>query len=174
MVNDSESGEDFVAACVDMTGCVKGTYYSGIGSHDVKAGLHLLMTCHKCSATDFIPTVTNKIILDTKSSTTFMKQFFAVDCMKKGEPTSSTGSTIKFIDNCAVQEIVNGIPQWLGYLDENPHPNPVCIACDPGHKAVNSSTIKEGLINFNITYSIILITKKLIVKGLTPSSKSVN
>jgi hypothetical protein len=128
-----------------MTDCVTDTIYTAIGSHDNGAFLHMKVTCHKCTTADFIPTITSKIVLSTISGSP--KQFFTTECMKAGQPTNTAAADIDFIDNCGVQEIVEGIPQWQGYRDEFPHPNPVCVACLPGYRPTISATISNGKFN---------------------------
>jgi hypothetical protein len=66
--------------------------------------------------------------------------------MTAGNPSDDTTydtDGVKFVDNCAIQEMVKGLVQWLAYSSEIPHPNPVCIACKPGYKASLAPTIKE-------------------------------
>jgi hypothetical protein len=97
--------------------------------------------CHKCTTAGNIPTITSKIVNSTAAPT---HQFFSTECLTAGNPTDDSGYTVAFVDNCAIQEIVEGIVQWAGYLDEIPHPNPVCIACAPGYKPTTSATVSNG------------------------------
>lgn len=144
------TGEDFniIISCTPITDCDTTTFYTALGGHDNNAFLHMKVTCHKCNTANFIPTITSKPINSTLAD---QDQFFTTECLKAGEPTDTSGANVKFIDNCGVQEIVKGIPQWQGYKDEFPHPNPVCIACKPGYRPTISSSISNGEANEAIT-----------------------
>ena len=142
--NDSTSDLNFIISCTAMTDCDTSVIYTAIGGHDNNAFIHKRVTCHKCSTADFIPTITSQPINSTITASPF--QFYTTECMKAGEPNTVPNSDVSFINNCGIQEIVKGIPQWLGYKDEYPHPNPVCIACSPGYRPTISSTVSNGKI----------------------------
>lgn len=137
------TGQDFniILSCTPITDCDTNTIYTAVGGHDNGAFLHMKVTCHKCNTATFIPTITSQPINSTFTGT---KQFFTTECMKEGQPTDTAANDVAFITNCGVQEIVKGIPQWQGYKDEFPHPNPVCIACKPGYRPTLSSTVSNG------------------------------
>ena len=139
------SSLDFIVSCTEIPDCDTSVVYTSIGGHDNNGFLHNKVTCHKCNTANFIPTITSKIINSTVGATPH--QFFTTECMLQGEPTTVPNSDVSFISNCGIQEIVKGIPQWLGYKDEYPHPNPVCIACLPGYRATVSATVSNGKIN---------------------------
>jgi hypothetical protein len=146
-----DTGKDlnFIISCTAMPDCDTGTVYTAIGSHDNEAFLHMKVTCHKCNTAGNIPTITSKIVNSTITSATH--RFFTTECMPAGQPTNVATNDVLFIDNCGVQEIVEGIPQWQGYKDEFPHPNPVCVACSPGYRPLISATISNGKIKKGIT-----------------------
>lgn len=131
---------EFIISCTEISDCDTSVIYTGLGSHDNGAFLHYKVGCHKCTTATNIPTITSKLI----NSTTDSIQFFTTECMTAGNPDDNSSYTKAFVDNCAIQEIVEGIVQWAGYLDENPHPNPVCVACLPGYKPTVSATISNG------------------------------
>lgn len=132
----SAAGTNFIYNCIQMTTCNTNIYYQGIGSHDINAQMYLFVSCHVCTDTTKIVTVTSVIPwtfpLDPSKALNFgfpTTGYYPVNtCYIPG--MISTNQLV-FPANCTIQQIVP-LQVFQPYTPTlSIPPNPACVACAP-------------------------------------------
>jgi hypothetical protein len=129
-----------IPRCELNTECDIGVYWEGIGNHNSDTNEYQFFTgCHKCFNNALIPTISKfsrwgntEYGKSAETPPTNGKYFTQTSCQTPGVFANNNA----FPKNCAVQEVDPAQNLIMFSALDATSGNPICIACQPGYKAV--------------------------------------